>query len=295
MATISRIQPAEAELRLFDRHDKGYGTYYSGVVEAKDREVKISWRQAETESGHAYVLATGWLGAKDSMRVPAHEAVRWGHAAITFDYSNQKPDDPIGENVKDLAAVLDALPEYYRKHALGLSMGGYVTAKAVEDNPNRVEEATLVASAGFITGQHSLLEVGKHLSSTLPEFAGLSLHHPGQAAHLWLNSVRNGIHRAKAVGPELAHMMKYPIHESVSNIKAHPTPPRMNFLYGAADGLIPAYAQVEGVDGLPFDHVESYAGRHINLIHDPQVSRSIFRLHELQQSPDYAGYGSVAA
>jgi hypothetical protein len=74
-----------AELRLGKKEQTKYGSRFSGVVETDDREISITWREPlkSDKADAIYILPTGWTGAKNSMRVAAHEAVRADHIAVT--------------------------------------------------------------------------------------------------------------------------------------------------------------------------------------------------------------------
>jgi pimeloyl-ACP methyl ester carboxylesterase len=275
----------EAELHLGKRCDSDYGKRYAGVVKTEDHDIPISWRTPHEDPDSAYVLATGWLGAKASMRLPAHEAVRAGHAALTFDYTNKGLKQPLERNVSDLAATIDALPEGLRRSTIGLSMGGAVLMKALEQAGSRVASATAVASAGFIDSDYSWLKVAEHFGAVIPEQVDIALRDPIKALYIGATTLGNCVRRPFAVGAELQGLVHASVHDSVRAVKKAREAPHMRFMYGNGDRLLPAWAQAEAVQGLPFDEVEDYHGGHEELLRRPALAQRIFELDSQLLSP----------
>lgn len=285
MKAVETPTPHEAELHLGKRRDTDYGKHYAGVVKTEDHDIPISWRESHTGADSAYVFATGWLGAKASMRLPAHEAVRAGHAALTFDYTNKSHRQPIERNVNDLAATIDALPKELRRSAIGLSMGGAVLMKALERVNSRVTSATVVASAGFIDNDYSWWKVAEHFGAVAPEQVDIALKHPLKALYFGATTLGNCARRPLAVGAELKGLVHASVHDSVHAIKKARNAPHMRFLYGDGDRLLPAWAQEKAVLKLPFDQVEDYSGGHEELLRRPMLARRIFELDSQLLAP----------
>lgn len=270
-----------AELHLGKKHRTDYGSRYSGVVESDRHETPITWREPpkNKQSGMAYVMATGWLGEKASMRLPAHEAVRAGHIAVTFGYTNRRIDDVLQRNAEDLTNVIDSLPAGLKKSAIALSMSGRVLVQALARTQSELTSATLVAAAGYIDGNdHSWKEIGEHFGATGIEAVGMFIKNPSQALYVGGTTVRNCARRGLAVAAEFGELIHGTEHDNLMALKAEPSAPHMRFMYGVNDRLLPAWAQVESVANLPFDEVESYQGGHLALVHDQALSRRIFEL-----------------
>jgi hypothetical protein len=75
---------------------------------------------------------------------------------------------------------------------------------------------------------------------------------------------------------EMRELLDGNVHDDLIEVKSKPNAPRINFFYGDADVLLPAYAQEESIVGLPFDLVESYRGGHERLVIDPTLAQHIF-------------------
>jgi hypothetical protein len=222
------------------------------------------------------LLPTGWTGAKNSMRIPAHEAAYAGHYAITFDYTNEGWTTPIEQNVEDLLAVHDAVDKAIRLRAIGLSMGGRVLTQALGEG-TRIETATAVASAGYVLGGISLMAGARGVVETGRETVGMAVRRPGQTARLGIAGIKRCIQRKVAVGAEMFDLMDpdSTVHGIIEILKDGENPPYLRFMYGKDDKLLRELAQVTGIAGLRFDSVEGYRGGHLRLVEDPELARSI--------------------
>lgn len=277
-----------AELQLGKREQTNYGRRFHGMVKTEKGNIPITWREPtkHEQSEVAYVLSTGWLGEKCSMRIPAHEAVRMGHVAVSFDYTNRSIHHPVKQNEESLTAVIDALPNDLRKNAIGLSMGGRVLTEALTKTESKVQIATMVASAGYIKGNTSRLRALQHFIATAPEAIDFLRRDPIHAWRLGASVMHNCIARNVAVAAEINDLINGSVRDLVEEIKDQPQPPYLRFMYGERDKLLPAQLQIEGLVDLPFDHIEPYPGGHLDLVRHKYLARRIFELdNEVLQSP----------
>jgi pimeloyl-ACP methyl ester carboxylesterase len=229
------------------------------------------------------------------MREVALEAVKAGHKAISFDYSNKGNTNVMLSNAVDCAAVIDALPDDTRRKAIGLSMGGSVVTRAILQATNKLEAATLVAPAQYITRHPTAMEVARRLAAEGRELPSLYLN-PLHALRLGAGIARNCAERPRAVVAELSEMLSGTVHSSLESIKADPAAPYMRFMYGLGDHLLPAEVQLEGVEGLPFDQIVSYGGGHVQLARrNRQLAQTIFELDAEQTPLQTSGELSLAA
>lgn len=272
-----------AELKLGKAERTYYGKRYQGLIEGSDRTVRITWREPRRPdlAEHAYLLATGWTGAKNSMRLPAHQAAQAGHVGVTFDYTNRGITTPIKKNADDLRLVHDAMPPELRLRAIGLSMGGRAVTEFLQE-ANRIETATLVASAGYKRNGISLTEGVFGVLATSRETTDMIIRHPVHSAHVGLAGLAHCLRRSRAVGAEMLDLMHpdHTVHHIVDTVKLGERSPYMRFLYGSGDRLINQIAQSAGIEGLPFDHAEPYTGGHIRLVNDPSLSKYIIQLDD---------------
>jgi hypothetical protein len=274
---------SSAELRLGKRHITDYGKRYEGVVATEEHDIPVTWREPPKgeQSGRAYVLATGWFGKKDSMRMPAHAAVRAGHGALTFDYTNTRLDHPLERNAADFAAVINEVPADMR-YVIALSMSGGILVDALVQARARVQAATAVAAAGYIRGDHSLMEAAQHLGATTPEVISFGWKSPFTAARLGATTLLHSVSRGPAIAAEFEAMREDRDPANLYAVTSAPNPPFMRFLYGSGDQLFPPEAQAEASSALPFNHREMYQGGHLALVHDIALPRHIFALDDQQ-------------
>ncbi len=269
------------ELRLGKQHIADYGRHFKGVVRTDDREIPISFRQPLNMSARkpsVYVLATGIMSAKSSMRVLSHEIVRAGHTAIALDYTNTWLKHPLESNAADIAAVIDALDENLTRRAVGMSMGGAALTMALLNIESSVESATFVAPAKYITPKNGHVEFIPSLTSTVPEGLNLLAAKPGQALRLGLNTALTLARRPLAVRGEIRDLSDGTVHDILRAVKAAPNAPHLRLMYGLHDQLILPEGLEEAARLLPFDEVEAYDGGHFSLIHDPERARRILEL-----------------
>lgn len=272
-----------SEMKLGKAERTYYGKRYHGLIEGADRNVRVTWREPRQpdQAEYAYILATGWTGAKNSMRLPAHQAAQAGHVGVTFDYTNRGTANPIKMNADDLRVVHDAMPPELRLRAIGLSMGGRAVTEFLQE-ANRIEAATLVASAGYKRNGISLTEGALGLLATGREATDVVIRQPLHSARVGLAGLAHCLRRGRAVGAEMLDLMHpdHTVHHIVDAVKLGDRSPYLRFLYGSDDRLINQIAQSTGIEGLPFDHAESYAGGHIRLVNDPSLSEYIIQLDD---------------
>jgi pimeloyl-ACP methyl ester carboxylesterase len=263
-----------------------YGEKTDGSVSVNGRSVNITVRRPlqETTDSLLYVMANGWTAGKNSMRVPAHEAAKHGHTAVTFRYTNTHAKGALEENVRDMSAVMDALPSYVRRGAIGLSMGGAVVTMAMDRLDHEIERATLVAPGKYlhpdyysprIILQHMLSEPAEAL-----QFRGRW----GDGLRLLGTGAINCLQRPQAVRAELRELLDGNVHQELIRVKQRPDAPFIRFMYGLNDRLLPAFAQLESVAGLPFDDIRPFEGEHARLAYDPTLANQIFSLDETGHS-----------
>ncbi len=271
---------SELHLDLEQGHETEYGTRYEGVVATEDHDIPIVWREPpeHEQNGNIYVMANGWLGAGHSMRLPAHEAAHAGNIAVTFGYTNTGSTEALKENANDMAAIIDAVPEGLNRQAMGLSMGGYVTAMALERAESWVQSATLISSAGFIQRDPTKREVLMHFAAEGIELAEHAIEDPFNVGRLGVSTIKNIVRRRQAVRAEIYELTHGSAHDSIISVKSNPDAPFIRFVYGDKDRLIPADAQEDGIKGMPFDDVLKYRGGHLGPIFRPAVSRRLFEL-----------------
>jgi pimeloyl-ACP methyl ester carboxylesterase len=280
MKAAEHINPIEAELQLGKRHTTDYGKRYEGVVRTEDDSIPITWREPtkRKQSGRAYVMGTGWLGEKASMRRPAHLVVRAGHIAVTFNHNNRGISQVLKQNAGNMAAVIDSMPPGLKLHAVALSMSGGGLPDALNQTKRRVESATAVAAAN-IPGPHSLLEAATHLGATVPEVLKLA-RHPRDALYLSLSTWRNCASRLLAVGAEFEAMRHGTEPDGLHAVQARPDAPFLSYMYGDDDHLFPRATQEEAAQRLQFNHVEMYHGGHLALLHSVELSQRILEIDD---------------
>ncbi len=271
----------DSELWLGKQHIADYGRHFKGVVKTDDREIPISFRQPfnmDARLDSVYVLATGIMSAKSSMRVLSHEVVRAGHTAVALDYTNTLLKHPLESNAADIAAVIDALPEGLTRRAVGMSMGGAALTMALLDVKSSVESATFVAPAKYIIPKNGHVELIPSLMSTVPEGLNLLRAKPDQALRLGLNTALTIARRPLAVRAEIRDLSDGTVHEMLRAVKAAPNAPHLRLMYGLRDQLILPEGLEEAARLLPFDEVEAYDGGHFSLVHDPERALRILEL-----------------
>jgi pimeloyl-ACP methyl ester carboxylesterase len=272
-------------------HKRPYGWRAEGFVETDNDKIKVTVRRPGKdvpESGKAYVLANGWTAGKNSMRIPAIQAARFGHRATTLEYSNTGTAAALRGNVRDVAAVIDAQPEDLKRAAMGLSMGGAVVTMAMLEARSRIEVATLVASGKYINAEHySKLRILRRFIAEAGEIAQVG-RNPVQAAYLGMTSAGNCARRPWAVGAELTELLEGTVHGELRTVKAMQDAPYVRFAFGLGDKLLPAFAQASSVEGLPFDEVLPYEGGHARLAYDPTLSAQFFEKDA--RLPDFSSY-----
>ncbi|MEP7204756.1 MAG: alpha/beta hydrolase [Candidatus Saccharibacteria bacterium] len=270
-----------SELQLGKRHIADYGTYYKGVVKTEDREIPISFRQPTDETNRLnsiYVLATGIMSPKSTMRLFSHEAVRYGHTAVALDYTNTWIKHPLESNAADIATVIDALPEDLTRRAVGWSMGGAALTMALLEVESTIESATFVSPAKYIISKNGHVEFIPSLTSTVPEGINLLLTKPDKAFRLGLSTALTLARRPLAVHGEIRDLSAGTVHDMLHAVKAAPNAPHLRLMYGRHDRLIHPKGLEEAAMLLPFDEVEAYDGGHFSLVHDPECAHRILEL-----------------
>lgn len=268
------------KLKLDRWESRPYGERTTGVAISGEREVPIVVRRPprSSVSGDMYVMANGWTAGKNSMRIPAIEATKFGHIAITFEYTNTSAARALPENVSDVATVIDAMPTNERRAALGLSMGGAVITMALLEAKQPIDHATLVAPGMYLKPHfYTAGLIAKSLLAETTEAGELRGNLLG-GARLLAGGLLNILQRPQAVRAEFSELMQDNVHDELRQVKSQPDAPFMRLMYGLHDQLLPAYAQAESVEGLPFDHVLPYEGGHARLAYDPTLSGEIFTL-----------------
>lgn len=273
-----------AELILGKAHRTPYGKHYDGHVIAADREVDITYRAPRRDSSveTAYVFANGLSAGKGTMRLPAVEAVAMKHAGITLDYSNKRRiRGALDSNARDVAAVVDSIPPELNARIVGLSEGGRVATRALTLVERKIQAATLVCSAGYI--RNNSLSWGQgvnRLSAAAPEIAGMAVRDPIGAFFLGASCLKNCSRRPIGVLGEMHELRNGDEHSTLQGIKADPEAPYLRFYFGAGDKLLQAVRQAAGVEGLPFDEVVTYDGRHCDITTNPGIAREIYSRDE---------------
>jgi pimeloyl-ACP methyl ester carboxylesterase len=278
---------ATPDLWLGGEHERSYGIRQEGWVLTEDTATPITLRTPYDSSDSLLVLANGWTGDLNSMRTPAIEAVRAGHNAVTFGYSNTGTRAALEENAKEMATVMKAMPHKWEQSVMGLSMGGRVAIMAMRrpDVP-RQNSATLVASAGFLPRNPSLRETIQHLSAEGAELAVHSLIRPLTAAKVGYSAARHVVRRPWAVGAEIMELTHGSVHDDVLALKELPDAPDLHFAYGDRDKLIPPDVQEEGIVDMPFDTVWRYPGGHTALVFRPVIARRLLGVDTPETSPE---------
>jgi hypothetical protein len=280
MKAAEHLNPIEAELQLGKRHATDYGKRYEGVVQTENDNIPITWREPtkHQQSGRAYVIGTGWLGEKASMRRPAHRVVRAGHIAVSYNHNNRGTTQVLKQNARTMASVIASMPPDLKLHAVALSMSGGGLPDALSQTERHVESATAVAPAN-IPGPHSLLEAATHLGATAPEVLKLA-RHPRDALYLGLSTWRNCASRLLAVGAEFEAMRHGTEPDGLYAVQARPDAPFLSYLYGDEDHLFPRAGQEEAAQRLQFDHIEMYHGGHLALIHSVELTQRILEIDD---------------
>jgi pimeloyl-ACP methyl ester carboxylesterase len=266
-----------ATLKLNGWETRGYGERSDGSVRSGDRDIDITVRRPHGgEYDLIEIMANGWTASKNSMRVPAIEAVKLGHAAVTLDYTNTGVRGALQHNVGDVVAVVRAMPKDTRKYLMGLSMGGAVDTMALEEVGADIERADLVAPGKFLQSDYySRRRIAGHMLAEAAEIlelrgnvrSGISLLSGGAA---------NCIRRPQAIVAEIRELLDGNVHDHLRRVKAEADAPYIHFWYGQHDNLLPAHAQEMSVADLPFDGVTCYLGRHARLAYDPTLAQDIF-------------------
>lgn len=264
-------------LRLNGWETASYGERSDGRVVSDHRIVDITVRRP---SGGDFdlveIMANGWTAGKNSMRIPAIEAVKRGHAAVTLDYTNTGVSGALEHNVSDVVAVVRAMPSGMRKYLMGLSMGGAVDTMALEEIGNEIVRADLVAPGKYLRNDYySTRRIAGHMLAEISEIAELR-GNVKSGLSLLAGGAANCIRRPQAIVAEIRELMDGNVHDHLRRVKAEPDAPYIHFWYGQHDNLLPAYAQEQSIVGLPFDKVTRYIGRHARLAYDPTLAQEIF-------------------
>jgi pimeloyl-ACP methyl ester carboxylesterase len=250
------------------------------VVRSADRQIDITVRRPH---GGDYeridIMANGWTAGKNSMRVPAIEAVKRGHAAVTLEYTNTGTKGALEHNVEDVLTIIDALPSGDRKALMGLSMGGAVVTMALEQIGNEIDRADLVAPGKYLQKDYyTRRRIVAHMIAEIAELGELRGNvHSGLS--LLSGGAANCIRRPQAIVAEIRELLDGNVHDHLWRVKAESDAPSIHFWYGSRDNLLPAYAQEESIIGLPFDSVTQYEGRHARLAYDPTLAQDILDAH----------------
>lgn len=272
-----------SKISLEKASQRPYGQRQHGQVEFglanKPHKIDITYRKTNDDRDKPlYILATGWIGKRDSMRLVAHQLAKAGFNSIAFNYSNIGTKQAINHNKDDLLAIIDSQEQNQKLRLIGLSMGGLVTAKAVKEVGARVDSATLVASAGFMNDGLDYILGAEGLLSTWAEVINMWRFNPSQAMHLGASSVSHCLKRSPAILSEMVELMGTGEQHLIKEIKANKNAPKLNFLYALKDRILPARQQQEGISGLPFDKVEGYNGGHLDLVVYPWLTDHIIEL-----------------
>lgn len=257
-----------------------YGERADGLVTATDRKIRVTLRRPgrQDDNDHYYVMANGWTAGKSSMRTPALAAVASGNTAVTFEYTNTSAKGALASNVEDLTRVIEALPRNSRHSAIGLSMGGAVLTMALESTGDRIDKATLVAPGRFLqTDYYTPRVIGERLIAETLEIKQLR-GNLRSGLHLLGGGIVNCARRPQAIRAELRELLSGNVHEELRRVKQQSNAPFIRFMYGLQDELLPAYAQIESIQGLPFDEVVAYEGGHARLAYDQTLSHEILEL-----------------
>jgi hypothetical protein len=270
---------ANPKLKLGKRHETDYGYRYDGVVIADDRKVPVTYRQPPRPDRaiSAYVLATGLFAGRGSMRIPAHQAVRAGSLALSIDYTNKGFNHALDSDARDIALVLAALSPKLQKRVIGLSKGGRDTARALVEVGAQVQSATFTASAGFTKKRMSLWEGVRRLAGAGEEVVDIVKKDPLGAARFGASCADNIRHRPVGVLGEMIELLDDDEHASILTVAGSESPPYLRFAYGDEDGLFKSNELIDGATGLPFDDYYRYAGRHMCVAVNPDISREIYR------------------
>jgi pimeloyl-ACP methyl ester carboxylesterase len=272
------------KLEIGDWQQRPYGERAKGVATVGSHSVRFTVRRprnGQTEGLH-YVLPNGWTAGKNSMRLTALSAVTHGNTAYTFDYTNRSLHHALDRNVSDAATIVEALPEDARVGMVGLSMGGAVTTHVIDRLGNRVEHATLVASGKYLKPE---FYAGKLILKHAASHSADALLHHGKltdGVRLLGTGALNCAERYRAVLGEIWDLTHGNVHDELRRIKGQSDAPVMHFAYGSHDKLLPAYAQLQSIEGLPFDEVWEYQGGHNRLATDPGLAADVFALHATQ-------------
>jgi len=262
-----------AKLALHKWETRPYGERAEGKI--GDVDITVRRPAAYADDSKTYIMANGWTAGKNSMRRPAIEAARFGHTAVTFDYTNTKAKDALAHNVEDFMIVARSLPNDERKAAIGLSMGGAVVTKALAQMPSEFERATLVASGMYLHDHYYTHRViAQRFVAEATEVRFLR-NNVGSGLRLLGTGAINCARRPRAIPAELRELRSGNVHQELWHIKAQPESPFIRFMYGLHDQLIPAEAQVDSIQGLPFDEVTGYTGGHARLAYDPALASDI--------------------
>ncbi len=260
-------------------HKRPYGWRADGVVEAQDHNIHVTVRKPDGEpSGETVILENGWTAGKNSMRVPAIVATQFGHRSVTVEYTNTGTQGALESNVEDVVAVVDAEPDEYERVLMGLSMGGSVATLAMRRAMSKIKRADLVAPGKYILPRfYTVGQVGRRFIAEGGEITQIGKH-PIRAAALGSASVANCMRRPLAVYGEIKELLNGTVHEDLRAVKAQPDAPFVRFSHGLHDKLLPSYAQVASIEGLPFDDVFGFKGGHARLAYDPSLSWELFTM-----------------
>jgi pimeloyl-ACP methyl ester carboxylesterase len=269
-------------LTLSNWEKRPYGERASGVVRTADREIPIRVRRPDRYAADSktYLMANGWTAGKNSMRIPAIEAAKFGHTAVTFKYTNTKSRDALRQNVQDVSDIIQALPRSERKAAIGLSMGGAVVTMALEHIGQDIDRATLVAPGKYLHARYySPWLIARHLLAEAGEVRH-ARRDMRTSLHLLADGIANCASRPQAIPAELRELLDGNVHDELRRTKAQHDAPFVRFMYGLDDRLLPAEAQLDSIAGLPFDEIMPFTGGHARLAYDPTLAAEIFMMED---------------
>lgn len=285
------------ELRLEPwKKERSYGVFARGRVDNVPVRVRSPHEDIDDATLEKIVLHNGLTTGHESMAAAARTAARMGYAAVTYDYTNLSPRDPLSyfdphswvdplsKNADDGMRVTESLPDgAITQH--GLSEGGAVATLVARRTDRDTKWLNLISPGAFIHGidKLSTAEITKAFCQEAVEEVLASIPNCSVALRVALNSLRTCIERPFSMPVELRQLLHDTAYDDLRAFRLAHTGARVLLAHTSEDRLVPedmllASLSVEEAAGKLIDIDFRYQGTHGRSTSDESITRGVLTL-----------------